>query len=273
MKKTVRKSVKIFGCTLLTTALVGFKAIQPVSALSESLPETSQATIREYTIKRVNVVRFGNTMSPSDDSKISPFQIVGYAHSYIGSYRAKKKVDGKYYDGVLIKVSMEPQEFYSTSGTKYYGFSQYLDMNASLPSGASFQGNSPTNSTIGASSYSVGLNMGYKSASVSGSVQMNKKYCDITDYSSVSKNKFDVEFDYKTNAADWSASSDRNKMLYNQTWQMGTCEWTMNKKGYDLDVSIYAKFGYSSNKNGSGMYVPLYDCSAGNSASFRISFK
>ena len=36
MKKTVRKSVKIFGCTLLTTALVGFKAIQPVSALSES---------------------------------------------------------------------------------------------------------------------------------------------------------------------------------------------------------------------------------------------
>ncbi len=225
-------------------------------------PSDVAAKITDFTIRRTLAVTY-NCSQPVFDPDISSTQVVGYCYSYIGSYRATKKVDGKYYDGLLVKSNMVPNTFKDKKGNKRYGFSQYLQYSMVLNKHCSYQGNTPTNGTDGSDEYSVGISSGADGASVSASVNYNSKYCDVTDLSNQTNNLFKIEYDYIPSTSDWNSNSDRNKkVLFASTWQMAACEWTTSYSSYRVVLDVYAKFGVSSCKNGAGMFNPLYNYSS-----------
>ncbi len=237
-----------------------------------SFPLSEKAKITGFTVRRTIAVYY-NCKQPVFGSDISTDQIVGYCYNYIGRYRAKQKVDGKYYDAILLKSCMSPSVFYDKKGNTRYGFSQYLQYSMTLNSKCIYQSNTPTNDTTGSREYSIGISGGTDAASVSATMNYNSKYCEITDLSNQSKNMFKVEYDYVPSIWDWNSSSERNKkVLYGQTWQMAACEWTTASSGYNVVLNVYAKFGASTNKSGSGMYGSLANYSSGRSKTYTCSF-
>lgn len=257
----LKKISKVFIVTVLLIAAI-FNSCIVYAALDVNLPSSDNAKITGFTVKRTMSVYY-NCKQPVVGPKIESNQVVGYCYTYIGRYRANKKIDGKYYDALLIKSCMSPNTFYDKKGNTRYGFSQYLRYNMTLNNNCIYQANTPTNNTTGSKSYSIGITGGMKEASVSASINNNSKYCDITDLSNQNSNSFKVEYDYKTSVWDWKTSSERNKnVLFAQTWQMATCEWTTTSSSYNLYLGVYAKFGISQCKNGSGMYTSLYDYSS-----------
>ena len=213
-----------------------------------NLPSDDYATIAQFTQKRTITAKYdiGKTL---DSQTISNTEVVGYCHVYLGQYRANQKYDGKYYDAVLIKCAMEPRRFQSESGRYFYGFSEKLNLQLELLDYETYQGNSPTNATTGSTSYSFGISGGYKEAAVSGSVNLKSAYCAVTDKSSVSENLFDITYDYKPSVLDFIASSERNVMLFEQTWQYATCEWTTSHANHTKYIKVNVDFGVSQSKH------------------------
>lgn len=263
----LNKSLKVLIATILTIVAVCDSSIAK-AAPGVSLPSSENAIISGFTVKRTMAVTY-NCDQPILDPDISRSQVVGYCYNYIGKYRATEKVDGKYYDAILIKSCMSPSPFYDKKGNKRYGFSQYLQYSMTLNDKCTYQGNTPMNDTTGSTEYSVGISGGKDEASVSASVYCSSKYCEVTDMSNQNKNLFKVAYDYKPSIWDWSSSSERNRnVLFGQTWQMATCEWTTARIRNNITLNVYAKFGTSKSKNGSGMYMALYDYSSGKSKSY-----
>ena len=119
---------------------------------------------------------------------------------------------------------------------------------------------------------SVGISGGYQNAAVSGTVNISQKICSIVNNSSSYDKIFDVSYDYKANAFDFSSSGERSIALFTETTQYATCEWTTPVDGYGTYLKINAKFGVASSKTGWGTWRPFYDYSSGNSASYYLSF-
>lgn len=271
MKEKIKRLRNSIVALTMVVVMLGTSGVAYAAAPTVSLPSSSEATIKDFTVKRTCAVYY-NCDQPVEYT-VAVGTVVGYNYNYIGRYRAKDKVDGKYYDAIIIKSAMTPKEFYAKSGKKLYGFSQYLQYSMTLANSQCYQANSPTNDTTGSTEYSVGVSAGVpKEASFSASVSLNSKYCDVTDYSDISKNKFKVAFDYKPSVIDLRTSSDRNKMLFNQTWQMGTCEWTTSTTSYNVQLTIYAKFGVASKKNGGGMFLPLGSYSSKRTSTFTCNY-
>lgn len=246
---------------------------------SITLPDTTSAYCTDYTKRRDLEVKYeGQTII--DTYQVKKGSTVGIVHYYIGKYRSKKKMNGKYYDGILVKINMEPISVLATNKKgkkkKMYGFSQYVSLKSTLPKNCKIQNSSPNNATTGASSYSIGISGGSDSASISGSVNINSEYCKVTDKTKLSQEKYAVSYDYKPsffNVTDWPADSERSIMLFEPTWQAGTCEWTSNKKKYSINLKIYAKFGLSGNKNGSGTLFPYSYYSSGSSTTRTLKYE
>ncbi len=167
-------------------------------------------------------------------------RVIGYCHSYIGSYKTKKKNSyGKYIHGMLIESEMEPANF-TIRNLKYYGYSQYLQYKSKLPGHAEYRRSDPQNKSNGSDSYSVGINGGYKSGGISASTTINTKYCPIVNDSKRSKNYFCVKYDYKTTPI---TSGERKTMLFKSTTQKASIEWLTEYKDYDYVIlQVYATF-------------------------------
>lgn len=252
--------MKKVSCFLLVVALLLMMYdVNEVSASDFSI--TSDYNVTGYTTRKEVKVLY-NCKQP-ESGTILTNTVVGITHVYLGSCRGVQKTDnGDYYDAIMVKCAMNPQTFKNTEGKIVYGFSQFLQLSATLPSHAEYQCNSPRNSTIGSSSYSVSVGAGYKSADMSASVNMKSSYCEVMDYSDISKSLFNVAYDYKANLIDGNSNSERNIMLFNQTWQLASCEWTTAQSSYHVILKVYTKYGVSSTRNGIGMYYSLYDFSS-----------
>lgn len=244
---------------------------------SITLPDSNNAYCVDYD-KRLDLEVYYNGKKAINTYQVKKGTLIGIAHYYIGRYRNKKKTGKKYYDGMLIKVGMEPRQVYAYNKKgkkkKRYGFSQYLSLKSSLPENCQIQGTTPNNSTTGSSSYSIGIATSSDAPSLSGSVNIESEYCNVTDNSQLSKEKFCVSYDYKPswNIFEWSSTSDRSKMLFNQTWQAGTCEWTSSKCKYSTNLTIYAKFGLSNSKDGGGILTPMKKYSSGNTITSKVKY-
>ena len=216
-----------------------------------TLPSEEEAIISGFAEKRTIKVFYdiGKTL---DGQTVSSNQIVGYAHLYAGKYRATEKYNGQYYSGMLLKVVMEPCVFQSTSGRKFYGYSEKLILESDLTDYVEYQENSPKNSTSGSTSYTIGISGGYQEAAVSGSVTLKHEHCQIIDYSSVSDTYFNVVFDYKPSAIDFFTNSERNIMLFNQTWQYATCGWTSSVASLSEGLKTKVEFGISQSQSANG---------------------
>ncbi|MBQ2981664.1 MAG: hypothetical protein IJD58_06005 [Lachnospiraceae bacterium] len=268
----LKKFQKVIIATILIIVVLCDSNFTYAAAPEIKLPSDSAATITNFTVRRTVTVTYNCSQPIGTD--ISRNQVVGYCYTYIGSYRAKNKVDGKYFDGLLIKSNMVPSTFYNKNGQKKYGFSQYLQYSMTLNKHCTYQGNTPINDTSGSDEYSIGITGGSDGASVSGTVNCNSKYCDVTDLSNPTKNLFKIEYDYIPSASDWKSNSTRNKkVLFASTWQMATCTWTTSYSSYNVVLDVYAKFGTSSAKNGSGMTMPLYNYSSKATGIFINSFR
>lgn len=234
--------------TLIQSEVSAFAATPTVS-----LPSTSNAYLTGYTIRRTVTVTF-NSGQPASLVKISSDSVVGCCYAYIGRYRCKQKIDNKNYDAILVKCAMAPRSFKNIKGYKFYGFTESLSLNAALGTFCDYQYNTPTNSTIGETSYSIEISGAGSSAAVVGSVQVDEDYCKVIDKSSITNNKFSVLYDYIPSFWSFSSSSARNVMLFQQTWQMATCEWTTSRDSYNVMLNISAGFGFADAKNGPGIY-------------------
>lgn len=236
--------------TLITVCLLLVNCSELVYAAAPtiSLPSSEHAKIVGFTQKRTITAKYDLGVK-LDNETISSTQVVGYCHVYAGKYRANRKYDGKYYDAMLIKCVMEPWSFKSDKGRIFYGFSEKLNLCSTLGQYVTYQGNSPTNATTGSTSYTFGISGGYKEAAVSGSVTQTFDYCSITDKSSISNNSFDVIYDYKSWVLDFSCNSERNKMLFEQTWQCATCEWTTAQSTHAKYLKIDVDFGISRDRH------------------------
>ena len=274
----MKKRKKIFIALILSMCMITEPILASDSEPSITLPDTSSAYCTNYTKRRDLKVKYeGQTI-------ISTYQVkkgatVGIVHYYIGKYRNKKKIGGKYYDGILVKMNMEPVSVFATNKKgkkkKMYGFSQYVSLKSTLPKNCQIQDSTPNNATTGASPYSIGISGGSDSASVSGNVNINSEYCKVTDNTKLSQEKYAVSYDYKPtffNVFDWSADSERSTILFDPTWQVGTCEWTSSQKNYSINLKIYAKFGLSEGKSGGETLVPYHYYSSGSSTTRTLKY-
>ena len=65
----------------------------------------------------------------------------------------------------------------------------------------------------------------------------------------ISDNWFEIEYDYKPWAIDADSNSERNIMLFGQTWQYATCEWTTAMQSYAVPIKFFVDFGFSQKKH------------------------
>lgn len=245
---------------------------------SITLPDSSNAYCVDYTKRHcVNVKYNGKKVVGS--YQVPKGTIIGKTYYYVGRYRRKKKESRKYYDAMFIKLNMQPQKVMAKNkkGKKKirYGFSQYVSIKSYLPNTCQLQNATPNNTTIGESSYSIGISGGSdSSAGISGSLNVNNELCNVTDYSNIGKEKFLVSYDYKPtwDFTEWGKNSKRSKMLFNSTWQMGTCEWTSSAKDYKFKLKIYAKYGLSSGKTGGDIYCPEKKYSSQNAQTYILKY-
>ena len=200
-------------------------------------------------------------------SNIKREEIVGYTHVRIYKYGPKNSKG----HALLVKCNMEPNRFIDLNGRYIYGFSQYLKISSNLPSNCSIDDNTPTNSSTGSNSYSVGLTVG-DSLSFSGSVECINEHCNVTDLTRISQKYFGASYDYKPHSRDINPNSKRNKALFRSTSQCAGVSWDTYTNDYHTYVTIKSKFGIATNMTGAHMLGPLNKTSSSNYEHFRISY-
>ncbi len=240
--------IAIIIISFIATSTSGIAIANADTKFDESLP----ANVVDYEKRRDVIVTFNAGTTPNYCT-IPKDAVVGICHAYIGTYRSDRKVDNKNYDAVIVRCAMEPRSFTDTTGIRtFYGFSEYLDVMSYIPTYAPILSTSPQNSTIGKDSYTFGLNGGYMTAAVTGSVNIDHDYCEVRNLSSIKDNVFDVEYDYKPS---FFSSSGRNNALFLLTEQYCVCEWTTVAISYGIDIRIYAKFGHASAQRSSSYFT------------------
>ncbi len=205
-----------------------------------SLPTDPNATIVNFTKRYYFYVR--NTKTTQTDVKM--LAALGRVSYFVGQYHVNRLIDQNFYDGVIVKVCMEPLEYPTYLKSNGFGWSEYLEIKSNLNSVCTVQSNYPTNSTSGSKSYSGTISIGSQASNLSFSVSNNAKYCNVVNKSQSANNIFHILYDYNPPFINFNASV--NAIYFDETWQMASCAWTCppleDNQVYTISVKIKASF-------------------------------
>lgn len=203
--------------------------------------------------KKIYVEQTARSLNSAFDKGVT----LGYARVYAGFVTSKKKIDGKYYQRVLVSANMVPQ----TVSGKNKGMSQYLTVRVANGKYMKHKRIEPA-STSGATSYSttgsIGLNksLGVSvdskgkltvdggrefSLGITSSASWEEGALIVT--TNVDDNGWGVwEYDYVS-----SKNKSQNAYLFGSSNQKGLYSWNMKKNGdtiySELSFSVTATFG------------------------------
>lgn len=250
------KKIILLACTIILTSVSIFGS-QPCTVKAATDTEDHGFKIDEKVFK-VNWNETGKIKvkqtARSFDSAFDKGKVLGYAYVSAGFASSRYRVDGKYYQKILIKTEMIPQ---TVSGNKK-GMSQYLKLSldlGDLMKNAAIEPVSTSGSTGYSISYAIGratsIGVGAstdKSIAINGSETQSEELTASVTFAKnslrITTNKDDGGcatwvYDYVSSMV----SEDQNAYLFGSSVQYSTYVWNMDKNCSDIYCGL--NLGYT----------------------------
>lgn len=189
--------------------------------------------------------------------------LLGVSTGVFGNLRYKKKIDSKYCETLVVKMTMDPKSTKAKNGG--YAFSEYCSVKCTLPNGSELEYYEPQNVPSDTITLPVGFqdkaSIGISYDDVSDDLDITSK-CDTVDRLCY------TIFDYKPSTKNPFAD---NKYVANESSQYAFYDYS-TKNTPTLTIKLNARFGVARDCDRSPWSIYLNDVSSA-TKTFKYQFK